>query len=548
MLKEIQCDIFTEDGKQRKPIIFNNGLNIILGDESKKNSIGKSTFLLVIDFVFGGNAYADKNNQILKVAGPHTVKFCFDFNGNIFYFTRSIENSKIVNECNNLYEPINVITLEKYTDFLKEKYKLENINLTFRQIVGAYSWIAGRSSENSKEILEGANQEALSNAINSFEKLFPEKYKTIEIAKQEAKIAKEDSKAFNTVKKRELIESTLKNQTQVKQAEKEIEELEKEMSLIINEPLSTFLNANQKAVTQFATINAELKALKAKRNRLKSKIDGLININTESGLPGESDFSALQTFFPTINIQKLSDIEHFHKTISSILKIECNEQTEIFKKEYDTVLNRIQELTDEIVKIPGIEGTPASAIKKHEEFRLRSEYLKKQIELYAKGNELGKVKTTTQKNAENLEGQFLIDICNIVNSDLVLLNNEIEHGRNQIPVLKFAKSNASYTYSSGTDTTGTGSSHSAQILFDLAILKETQVPFLIHDSYIFDPIGDERLSDIILLYRKLGKQVFIALDGENRLRDDIKTILKDDKVTVLHLGKNEKSLFGKSQN
>lgn len=32
MLKEIQCDIFTEDGKQRKPIIFNNGLNIILGD------------------------------------------------------------------------------------------------------------------------------------------------------------------------------------------------------------------------------------------------------------------------------------------------------------------------------------------------------------------------------------------------------------------------------------------------------------------------------------------------------------------------------------
>ena len=126
-----------------------------------------------------------------------------------------------------------------------------------------------------KSLFSNANQEALSNAINSFEKLFPEKYKTIEIAKQEAKIAKENSKAFNTVKKRELIESTLKNQTQVKQAEKEIEELEKEMSLIINEPLSTFLNANQKAVTQFATINAELKALKAKRNRLKSKIEGL---------------------------------------------------------------------------------------------------------------------------------------------------------------------------------------------------------------------------------------------------------------------------------
>ena len=56
MLKEIKCDKFIE------PIIeFNNGLNSILGDDISTNSIGKSTFLMIIDFVCGGNTFINKN-------------------------------------------------------------------------------------------------------------------------------------------------------------------------------------------------------------------------------------------------------------------------------------------------------------------------------------------------------------------------------------------------------------------------------------------------------------------------------------------------------
>lgn len=58
MLKEIRCDLFKESGKLRPSIIFNKGLNIILGSvPGKAGSIGKSTMLLIIDFVFGGNTY-----------------------------------------------------------------------------------------------------------------------------------------------------------------------------------------------------------------------------------------------------------------------------------------------------------------------------------------------------------------------------------------------------------------------------------------------------------------------------------------------------------
>ena len=43
--------------------IDKNGLNSILGDDVSTNSIGKSTLLMIIDFVFGGNTFISKNNK-----------------------------------------------------------------------------------------------------------------------------------------------------------------------------------------------------------------------------------------------------------------------------------------------------------------------------------------------------------------------------------------------------------------------------------------------------------------------------------------------------
>lgn len=63
MLYEIECDQFAETiNGQRVPrgrIRFRPGLNTVLGDKQGENSIGKSTFLLAVDFCFGGGDYLD---------------------------------------------------------------------------------------------------------------------------------------------------------------------------------------------------------------------------------------------------------------------------------------------------------------------------------------------------------------------------------------------------------------------------------------------------------------------------------------------------------
>ncbi len=50
MLREIYCDKF-----HQKRIVFNPGLSVVLGTNTGDNSIGKSTFLLIVDYVFGGS-------------------------------------------------------------------------------------------------------------------------------------------------------------------------------------------------------------------------------------------------------------------------------------------------------------------------------------------------------------------------------------------------------------------------------------------------------------------------------------------------------------
>ena len=91
MLLEIYCDKFLENGNIRPAIEFHNGLNVVLGDELGANSIGKSTFLLVVDFVFGGDDYVKKALDIIKNVGEHTIFFVFEFNHIRYYFSRSTQ-------------------------------------------------------------------------------------------------------------------------------------------------------------------------------------------------------------------------------------------------------------------------------------------------------------------------------------------------------------------------------------------------------------------------------------------------------------------------
>lgn len=124
MLYEIRCDRF-----QQKRIRFNSGLSVVLGTRTGDNSIGKSTFLLIVDFVFGGSTYA-KTEDIIKNVGSHDIYFSFIFDGETFRFCRNSIEAHTVWKCNDDYERTEEIKLSDYCEWLDSKYAmLEGISL-----------------------------------------------------------------------------------------------------------------------------------------------------------------------------------------------------------------------------------------------------------------------------------------------------------------------------------------------------------------------------------------------------------------------------------
>ena len=114
MLREIRCDKFrTFDDKPREPIKFHPGLNAVLGTNDAKNSIGKSTFLMIIDFVFGGRDYVQKCTDVQQMVEGHTIEFCFEFEDGLYYYSRNTVNTTKVNRCDENYNVIDSISTDK---------------------------------------------------------------------------------------------------------------------------------------------------------------------------------------------------------------------------------------------------------------------------------------------------------------------------------------------------------------------------------------------------------------------------------------------------
>ena len=78
MLEEIKCEKF-----KQKSISFKQGLNVVLGTNNGSNSIGKSTLLMIIDFVFGGDDYIYRCKEVRDAIGDHTIYFKFKFNNKL---------------------------------------------------------------------------------------------------------------------------------------------------------------------------------------------------------------------------------------------------------------------------------------------------------------------------------------------------------------------------------------------------------------------------------------------------------------------------------
>ena len=539
MLYEIWCDQFKCNNKPRGIIRFNETLNVVKGHDSGTNSIGKSTFLLAIDFAFGGNSYAEDKSLIKKI-GHHTINYCFKFGNEFYYFSRNTATPKEVNICNAEYVLQETIPIDEYNNKLLKLYSIDLPNISFRQIVGRYFRVYGRGSSNERKPLASYDGEAPKESLIALLKLF-NGYAPIETLYLELKDKEERKKAIINADKYNLV-TIIKSKKDYQKNLSDIERLNGELQSLARFGRQELLCLDPAQAEKAAKYKSRYETLTRRKKQLWAKYYSIKNNAERTHASTAQDFNALLQFFPNSDIKLLSNIENFHSKITDILSEEFTISMSQILKQINEISIELTQIEVSLKELDVPKRIADSTLKAYAQAQNQINELKRQNELYVAKREIETDIRTLKTKYQQLFTDIFKDITSKINDVMAKLNAFI-YGENIVaPVLIVTKPN-SYTFGTDMDD-GTGTNYKNLILLDLASLKLTELPTIAHDTIVFHNIGQEPMAKILELYNKSEKQIFIAIDESAKYNENAQKIIENNKI--LELSGNGNELFGSS--
>lgn len=261
-------------------------------------------------------------------------------------------------------------------------------------------------------------------------------------------------------------------------------------------------------------------------------------------MPSKASFDALLNYFPNANIKHLEEIENFHSKISTILEDEYKENLSEIDRTLKEIEPQIESLLKELQDLEKYTGNFKIAyLEKFAELENKIKELNSKLEKNNQKKQESKILKELISQLQSEEEKVLEELRQAYNSELELLCAEILEPNVQ-PVQIDFPTTKKYTISIPHDD-GTGDIYTSGLIFDLAVLQKTDLPFLIHDSYLYSNIRGKRLDKIISKYNDFeNKQVFIAIDQIEILEEKTRDLIQNKKVISLYANGGE--LFGES--
>lgn len=542
MLKFIECEKFIENGVLRRKIEFFSGLNICLGEDNAENSIGKSTFLFAIDFCFGGDSYCSQK-ELLKEVGNHKINFCLEFDNEPYYFLRSTENSKEVAFCDENFNIIKKISDVDFKDFLLEKYNLAETGLSFRQAVTSFIRIFGKESSEIKNIVgvEGHNG-GKTGILRNLIKLF-EEYDEVKSLEEKAAAIQSEQNEFTSVEKSKIVKNgKIKNLSQLKESEIRVDQLKNELLQIAEANKIQTETVDAQRAAQAAKLEKQITVLKRNRTKLLNEKSILeANLGSETKIQKE-DFEELKSFFPELNIPHLEEIQNFHNQITKILKEETEEELLKLEDKISGNEKNLIESTQKLTELRVPLSIPKKILEQYAAASIQKNELEGQITFYKNSKQISSRLKETKIELDGKKLSILEEIAAKINRKLEEFSGKVND--NDSPPCLNLNSTSSYSFYAPNDS-GTGTAYVSMILYDLAILELTKLPFVIHDSVLFKNLSDSRVIRVFEEYENSRKQIFVSFDKKNSYGSDaLKKTIEKHRVIELYAGGGE--LFGRS--
>jgi len=528
MLKRIKCELFNH-----KEIIFHEGLNIILGDDDAKNSIGKSSALMVVDFAMGGKSLLNDKTGVIQSLGHHSYLIEFQFDKKPLYICRSTAEPDVVDICDNQYQVSDTISLEDYKDFLKCYYGMLVQESPFRSIVSAFSRIWNKGELDPEHPFSGSPKESQGTSISRLIDIFG---RTSDIAEERAILESFVSRKNLMTKSMaaEIIPNIKKSQYKLN------ENLISDNAKVIDDMKHSFSGALS---AYEALFDENIRSLQQSKNDLsQQKI--LLQVRTErlskdiSGVNprAAANIALVVEFFPSADISRLEQVEAFHQKISSIVKKELKAELTVLQGQERELSGEIGQLDKQVRDALAAKGTPSDLFSRVFELKELTDKAIEENKFYDQKIGLQEGARLSKERLENIFTRIFIDIESATNEKLIKFNRVV-YGQNRNPSQLRLHTSASYSFTSPEDT-GTGKSFAGLIGFDLALLSLTSLPFLIHDSVIYKNIEVAATKYILrILAAVKKKQIFLAFDEASKFGKDTAGILL--KHTAIKLSHND---------
>ena len=537
MLIEIQCDKFAPE---HQIIRFNSGLNTVLGSAGGSNAIGKSTFLWIIDYVFGGESYYSLTDDIKKEIGPHTIYFTFEFEGQPYYFYRSTDDPKSVYRIDKERHFITKLTLDEFRRFLFQEYKIGLPALTFSEITERFFRIYGRENTLEKYPLLVKPREQDEKAVDFLLKLFGH-YKILASIKfMEEELGIKASQLKSRQRQKVDLDKIESNQKTIESLRKRLQKLMKNSE----EAQLAMFGFDTQTFERITAVQKELNSIIRKRNRLQSQLNAIKSNITDSKAETASEFESLLRFFPNANLKAFEEIEHFHIKIREILGEEMDQ--EIYRlqpliEEYDKEIRRLNRKIEE------------SGIAKEMSERVLSQCvnvsksidrLEEETAELIHQKELQDARAEAEQKLEKLllqQTEKLGEIQDDINLRMETINGVVTEKQETAPLLYITPQKDIIFETPG--NTSEGTAFKSLVVYDLSVLELRPIPAIIHDSNILKRIEDVHLEHILERYQSTKRQVFIAFDKADSTTEKAHRILEETAILRLSDG-NE--LFGRS--
>lgn len=545
MLVEVRCDKFISNGKVREPIRFHAGLNVVLGDDNGSNSIGKSTFLMILDFVFGGTDYIQKCVDVQENVKEHTICFAFDFGGQMYYFSRNTVDYNNVVKCNAEYQalPEEPLSLQKYGGFLCEHYALLAEGITWRGAIARFIRVYKRDTLDEERPLRSSKDESATVAIQRYMRLF-DRYSSVEAQIKQAAKAEDEKETFRKSTQEYNHIRAAKNDKEKAANDTRIAELEQQEQSLIDDNNSGLLDLDSMTAQRLSELNEALINFRRQRALVQTQLNSVRRDMTGEKRSFKRTFTDLERFFPNEEFHTLEEIEHFHQKLTKILEQEFAETERSLATTYSLLSREIDAIQEQITEIKNVPNVSQAILKEFAQITTELNNLRKANRNYDELQRLKQVAADYAATRDTIIADELLIIKNTVNREMDSITLEILGDATHMPpVLKLEKLNK-YTFKTPNDG-GTGAQYRGLITFDLANMAVTPIPFVVHDSVLLKNIERAVFSSIIKVYhnqRQQGKQVFMAYDTLDAYDKETRELVEENAVLQLSPGGNE--LFG----